>query len=157
MRTADTLNVYTVPDFSIRATMEVEDKKTATTMELPLKVSVGRYNNSTRKSSFSRTTMGDWDVTIYAQKSIYGKDPETGRFKTTYERTPLTEALPVNDAGVVETKIKIENMDLGNMRLVGIAKVRSPFADFELAQGFQQRVQFAGFAQVAGFNQLQCV
>nr|UGK56164.1 hypothetical protein [Escherichia coli] len=28
--------------------------------------------------------------------------------KTTYERTPLTEALPVNDAGVVETKIKIE-------------------------------------------------
>lgn len=134
MRTADTLNVYTVPDFSIRATMEVEDKKTATTMELPLKVSVGRYNNSTRKSSFSRTTMGDWDVTIYAQKSIYGKDPETGRFKTTYERTPLTEALPVNDAGVVETKIKIENMDLGNMRLVGIAKVRSPFADFELTR-----------------------
>jgi hypothetical protein len=49
MRTADTLNVYTVPDFSIRATMEVEDKKTATTMELPLKVSVGRYNNSTQK------------------------------------------------------------------------------------------------------------
>ncbi|TRS62593.1 hypothetical protein DNP22_24590, partial [Salmonella enterica subsp. enterica serovar Panama] len=69
MRTVDTLNVYTVPDFNIRAAMEIEDKKTATTMELPLKVSVGRYNNSTRKSSFSRTTMGDWDVTIYAQKS----------------------------------------------------------------------------------------
>ncbi|EIL55803.1 hypothetical protein EC5411_25071, partial [Escherichia coli 541-1] len=49
-------------------------------------------------------------------------------------RTPLTEALPVNDAGVVETKIKIENMDLGNVRLVGIAKVRSPFADFELTR-----------------------
>ncbi|OZT31929.1 hypothetical protein CH229_28335, partial [Salmonella enterica subsp. enterica serovar Heidelberg] len=46
----------------------------------------------------------------------------------------LTEALPVNDAGVVETKIKIENMDLGNVRLVGIAKVRSPFADFELTR-----------------------
>lgn len=134
MRTVDTLNVYTVPDFNIRAAMEIEDKKTATTMELPLKVSVGRYNNSTRKSSFSRTTMGDWDVTIYAQKSVYGKDPETGRYKTTYERTPLTEALPVNDAGVVETKIKIENMDLGNVRLVGIAKVRSPFADFELTR-----------------------
>ena len=88
MRTVDTLNVYTVPDFNIRAAMEIEDKKTATTMELPLKVSVGRYNNSTRKSSFSRTTMGDWDVTIYAQKSVYGKDPETGRYKTTYERTP---------------------------------------------------------------------
>lgn len=134
MRTADTLNVYTVPDFNIRASMEVVDKKTATTMELPLKVSVGRYSNATRKSSFSRTTMGDWDVIIYAQKSVYAKDPETGRFKTTYERTPLTEALPVNDAGVVETKIKIENMDLGNVRLVGIAKVRSPFADFELTR-----------------------
>lgn len=39
MRTVDTLNVYTVPDFNIRAAMEIEDKKTATTMELPLKVS----------------------------------------------------------------------------------------------------------------------
>nr|UGK56555.1 hypothetical protein [Escherichia coli] len=27
MRTVDTLNVYTVPDFNIRAAMEIEDKK----------------------------------------------------------------------------------------------------------------------------------
>ncbi|RRB47205.1 hypothetical protein, partial [Escherichia coli] len=93
---------------------------------------VGRYNNSTRKSAFDRKTMGEWDVTIYSQKSVYGKDPETGRYKTTYERTALTEALPVNDAGIVETKIKIENMDLGNMRLVGVDKVKSPFSDFEM-------------------------
>lgn len=70
---------------------------------------------------------------LRSEKCLW-KDPETGRYKTTYERTPLTEALPVNDAGVVETKIKIENMDLGNVRLVGIAKVRSPFADFELTR-----------------------
>ncbi len=56
--------------------------------------------------------MGRHDILA---KSVYGKDPETGRYKTTYERTALTEALPVNDAGIVETKIKIENMDLGNM------------------------------------------
>lgn len=73
--------------------------------------------------------MGRHDI---LSKSVYGKDPETGRYKTTYERTALTEALPVNDAGIVETKIKIENMDLGNMRLVGVAKVRSPFSDFEM-------------------------
>ncbi len=73
--------------------------------------------------------MGRHDILA---KSVYGKDPETGRYKTTYERTALTEALPVNDAGIVETKIKIENMDLGNMRLVGVAKVRSPFSDFEM-------------------------
>ncbi|MGV7963802.1 IncHI-type conjugal transfer protein RSP [Photorhabdus tasmaniensis] len=132
LRSTDRLNVYTVPDFNIRAAMEIDDKKTATTLEVPLKVTVGRYNNSTRKSAFDRSTMGEWDVTIYSQKSVYGKDPETGRYKTTYERTALTEALPVNDAGIVETKIKIENMDLGNMRLVGVAKVRSPFADFEM-------------------------
>ncbi|HIC4599577.1 TPA: IncHI-type conjugal transfer protein RSP [Salmonella enterica subsp. enterica serovar Schwarzengrund] len=132
LRTTDTLNVYTVPVFNIRASMEVDDRKTATSLEVPLKVTVGRYNNSTRKSAFDRKTMGEWDVTIYSQKSVYGKDPETGRYKTTYERTALTEALPVNDAGIVETKIKIENMDLGNMRLVGVAKVRSPFSDFEM-------------------------
>ena len=34
----------------------------------------------------------------------------------------------------------------------GFALVRA-----HLTQGFQQRVQFAGFAQIAGFNQLQCV
>ncbi|MFP1497972.1 hypothetical protein ACLB1Q_34525 [Escherichia coli] len=39
--------------------------------------------------------------------------------------------MPVNDAGIVETKIKIENMDLGNMRLVGVAG-QSPFSDFEM-------------------------
>ncbi len=113
--------------------MEVDDRKTATSLEVPLKVTVGRYNNSTHvKSAFDRKTMGEWDVTIYSQKSVYGKDPETGRYKTTYERTALTEALPVNDAGIVETKIKIENMDLGNMRLVGVARVRLPFSDFEM-------------------------
>ncbi|EBG2148463.1 hypothetical protein FIP36_17105 [Salmonella enterica] len=130
LKTNDTLNIYTVPDFNIRAAMKVDDKKTATTMELPVTVNVGRYSNSTRSSAFDRSTMGEWDVTIYSQKSVYGKDPETGRYKTTYERTALTEAMPVNDAGEVKTSLKIENMDLGNMRLVAVAQVRSPFADF---------------------------
>lgn len=130
LKTTDTLNVYTVPDFNIRAAMKIDDKKTATTMELPLVVNVGRYSNTTRTSAFDRKTMGNWDVTIYSQKSVYGKDPETGRFKTTYERYALTEALPVSDTGEVKTSIKIENMDLGNIRLVGVAQVRSPFPDF---------------------------
>ncbi|MCV5760856.1 hypothetical protein OFN40_27140, partial [Escherichia coli] len=32
LRTTDTLNVYTVPDFNIRASMEVDDRKTATSL-----------------------------------------------------------------------------------------------------------------------------
>lgn len=130
LRTKDTLNIYTVPDFNIRAAMTIDDKKIATTMDLPITVNLGRYSNATRKSTFDRVNMGDWDVTIYSQKSVYGKDPVTGRYKTTYERTPLTGPLPVNDAGEVKTTIKIENMDLGNIRLVAVAQVRSPFADF---------------------------
>lgn len=79
--------------------MKIDDKKTATTMELPLVVNVGRYSKHSRTSAFDRKTMGNWDVTIYSQKSVYGKDPETGRFKTTYERNALTEALPISDTG----------------------------------------------------------
>lgn len=130
LQTKDTLNIYTVPDFNIRASMTIDDKKIATTMELPINVHLGRYSNATRKSTFDRVNMGDWDVTIYSQKSVYGRDPVTGRYKTTYERTPLTNALPVNDDGEVKTSIKIENMDLGNIRLVAVAQVRSPFSDF---------------------------
>ncbi|MFP1497973.1 hypothetical protein ACLB1Q_34530 [Escherichia coli] len=62
--------------------MEV-DNQNGRHLEVPAKVTVGRYNNSTRKSAFDRKTMGEWDVTIYSQKSVYGKDPETGRYKTT--------------------------------------------------------------------------
>lgn len=130
LHTKDTLNVYTVPDFNIRTSLKVEDKKTATGMTLPLKASVGRYSNDTRSSKFDRVNMGDWDVTIYAQKSIYAKDPVSGRFKTTYERTALTKALPVQDDGTVSTTIDIEGLELGNHRLVAVAQVRSPFADF---------------------------
>lgn len=128
--TLDTLNVYTVPDFNIKASMKVDEKKTATGLEMPLVVSVGRYSNDIRASRFDRKIMGDWDVTVYSQKSIYGIDPVSGRYKTTYERKALTKALPVDDAGQVSTNIDIEGMDLGNTRLVAVAQVRSPFDDF---------------------------
>ncbi|NRN29029.1 hypothetical protein [Photorhabdus heterorhabditis] len=130
LHTQDILNVYTVPDFNIMTYLKVDDKKTATGLKLPLTINIGRYKNDCRCTKFVRSDMGEWDVTVYAQKSIYAIDHETGRYKTTYERTALTKPLPVNDEGIVTTKIDIKGLDLGNHRLIAVAQVRSPFEDF---------------------------
>nr|QHJ90672.1 hypothetical protein [Escherichia coli] len=79
IKTTDTLNVYTVPDFNIRASMEVDDRKQPHLLSA-LKGTVGRYNNSTRKSAFDRKTMGEWDVT-YTRKKCIRQRSRNSRYK----------------------------------------------------------------------------
>ncbi|CRY84277.1 hypothetical protein [Yersinia intermedia] len=134
LQTNSSLNVYTVPDFNIRTYMKVDDKKTATGLSMALNVNIGRYKNDCRCTAFDRAEMGLWDVVIYAQKSDYVKDPDTGKYHTVYERTALTQSLPVDDAGKVNTEVKVEGLDIGNHRLVAVATVRSPFADFKMTR-----------------------
>lgn len=126
--------VYTVPDKNIRASIKAESRDTATGLEFPVKVSVGKYTNSCRCTKFDRATMGDWDVQFFTETKTYTKNADTGRYETIVNRTPMSEKLPVADDGTVSTKIPADLATLGNHRLVGVATVRSPFSDFSMVR-----------------------
>lgn len=126
--------VYTVPDKNIRASIKAESRDTATGLEFPVTVSVGKYTNACRCTKFDRTTMGDWDVQFFTETKTYTKNADTGRYETIVNRTPMSEKLPVADDGTVSTKIPADIATLGSHRLVGVATVRSPFADFEMVR-----------------------
>lgn len=132
IKSSSILKVYTVPNFSIRAYMKVEERKSATSLKVPVSVNIGQWNNSCSCTLYDEKTMGNWDVVVYKVTSKWVTDAETGKDYSVSERTPLTGQLAVNSEGIAAGELNMDDLTLGSHRIIAVATVRSPFDDFEL-------------------------
>lgn len=132
IKSSSVLKVYTVPNFSIRAYMKVAERKSATSLKVPVSVNIGQWNNSCNCTLYDASTMGQWDVVVYKVTSKWVTDEETGKDVSVTERTPLTGDLPVNSEGIATGELNMDDLTLGSHRIIAVATVRSPFKDFVL-------------------------
>ncbi len=132
INSSSVLKVYTVPNFGIRAYMKVEERKSATSLKVPVSVNIGQWNNSCNCTLYDASTMGNWDVVVYKVTSKWVTDQETGKDVSVSERTPLTGNLAVNSEGIATGELNMDDLTLGSHRIIAVATVRSPFEDFVL-------------------------
>jgi hypothetical protein len=112
--------------------MKVEERKSATSLKVPVSVNIGQWNNSCSCTLYDEKTMGNWDVVVYKVTSKWVTDAETGKDYSVSERTPLTGKLAVNSEGIAAGELNMDDLTLGSHRIIAVATVRSPFDDFEL-------------------------